>query len=73
MPIFSRCETELVFYSFCPDFKIKPNEELILVSNDGLWGYINKSNSLVIDCIYEKARPFSEGMAAVYHHFIGDL
>ena len=37
---------------FCPDFMIKPNEELILVLNDGLWGYINKSNNLVIDCIY---------------------
>lgn len=48
---------------------IKPNEELILVLNDGLWGYINKSNNLVIDCIYEKARPFSDGMAAVYQHF----
>ena len=51
---------------FCPDFMIKPNEELILVLNDGLWGYINKSNNLVIDCIYEKARPFSDGMAAVF-------
>ena len=54
---------------FCPGFMIKPNEELILVLNDGLWGYINKSNNLVIDCIYEKARPFSDGMAAVYQHF----
>lgn len=54
---------------FCPDFMIKSNEDLILVLNNGLWGYIDKSNNLVLDCIYEKARPFSEGMAAVYQHF----
>lgn len=54
---------------FCPDFMIKPNEDLILVLNNGLWGYIDKRNNLVVDCIYEKARPFSEGMAAVYQNF----
>lgn len=48
---------------------IKSNEDLILVFKDGLWGYIDKNNHLVINYIYDKARPFSEGMAAVYQHF----
>lgn len=48
---------------------IKQNEDLILVSKNDLCGYIDKNNNLIIDYIYDKARPFSEGFAAVYQHF----
>lgn len=54
---------------FCPNFMIKPNEDLVLVSSKGLWGYINLENKLVVDYHFEKARPFSEGLAAVYIDF----
>ena len=52
---------------FCRDFMIIPDEELILISKDGLFGYINKRNQLVVECIFKDARPFSEGIAAVYN------
>lgn len=55
---------------FCPFFIVTPKEDLILVTKDGLkWGYIDKNNNMVIDCMFENARPFSEGIAAVYQHF----
>ena len=39
--------------------------DLCRVNQDGLWGYVNADNVLVLDAVYEKATRFSDGAAAV--------
>ncbi|MDE6321190.1 MAG: WG repeat-containing protein [Muribaculaceae bacterium] len=41
------------------------SEGLAAVKKDGKWGYINKSEEIVIPLIYDNAGAFSEGLAAV--------
>lgn len=38
---------------------------LIPYNNNGKWGYCNKDNKIIIDCIYDEAEPFYEGLALV--------
>lgn len=40
-------------------------DELAAVKKDGKWGFVNTSGALVIDCQYEDARSFTQGVAAV--------
>ena len=35
------------------------------VATEARWGYINVRGNLVLDALYDNARPFSEGLAAV--------
>jgi hypothetical protein len=49
-------------YSFIRDY----SEGLFAIQNkNNLWGYVNKENELVIDTIFESAKSFNEGLAAV--------
>ena len=40
------------------------SDGLLLVSQNNKWGYLNKDGLLSIDCKYDIAYPFSEGLAA---------
>lgn len=42
-----------------------PNDGMIRVRRNGLWGYYNLDGQQVIDCQYRSATGFSEGLAAV--------
>ena len=46
-------------------FAFSFGQELALVREDGLFGYINKSGEYVIQPQFSKAKSFSEGYAAV--------
>jgi hypothetical protein len=35
------------------------------VATDARWGYVDVMGRLVIEALYDNARPFSEGLAAV--------
>ena len=41
------------------------SEGLASICSDGKWGYIDVSGQTIIPCIYNEARPFSEGLAWV--------
>ena len=40
------------------------SDGLLLVNKNKKWGYLNKDGSQAIDCKYDVAQPFSEGLAA---------
>ncbi|MCL1933774.1 MAG: WG repeat-containing protein [Candidatus Azobacteroides sp.] len=40
------------------------SDGLLLVNKNRKWGYINKDGAQAIDCKYDVAQPFSEGLAA---------
>lgn len=47
------------------DAKAFREEGYAAVCKDGKWGFVDKGGELVIDCIYDDARSFSNGFAAV--------
>ena len=44
------------------------NDGLLCVYKDTKYGYIDKTGTLVIPCIYQGAMPFSEGLAVVHQY-----
>src|SRR5712692_378744 len=45
--------------------KRKDTTAFFLIQQDGKWGYIDKTGSIVIKPEFEEAFPYSEGLAAV--------
>lgn len=43
-------------------------EGLAPVKKDGKWGYINKKGKLVVDCVFDKATPITDGKAWVTYN-----
>lgn len=41
------------------------SDEATAVKKNGKWGFVNYDGSVMIECIYEDAKPFREGMAPV--------
>ena len=41
-------------------------ENYLVCDQNGFWGYVSKDGKKIVDLKYEKALPFSEGLAAVY-------
>lgn len=54
----------LVWLSEYDDFG-QPSEDLIPVSKQGYWGYVDINNNVVIDFYFKEARPFKNSRATV--------
>lgn len=50
----------------CDDMDIPTSDGLFAFCRNGLWGYVSKDGTVVIEPEYEKARSFSNGFGAVY-------
>ena len=51
----------------CDDIDICLEGNGIAYQENGLWGFVDKEGNVMIEPIYQKAKSFSNGMAAVYN------